>query len=54
MSNPILVFIAAFLLIATGFALILRGFPMDDSYEFMGSELERLEIKPLESPPDRI
>lgn len=52
MKNPILVFILGFLLIATGFALVLKGFPMEDEHDlFMGSTIEKLEIRPA---PDRI
>ncbi|MCI0557063.1 MAG: hypothetical protein MN733_01100 [Nitrososphaera sp.] len=54
MSNPVLVFIAGFLLLVTGFALVLRGFPMEDGYEFMGSTIERFEVKPMGPPSDRI
>lgn len=55
MKNPLIVFIAGFLLIATGFALLLKGFPMEDDHDlFMGSEIEKLEVTPLEEPPEHI
>ncbi|MCI0598745.1 MAG: hypothetical protein L0Y60_04360 [Beijerinckiaceae bacterium] len=54
MSNPILVFILGFLLIAAGFALVLRGFPVESGDEFMGSTIERFDVTPLRPPPDGI
>lgn len=52
MKNPLIVFIAGFLLLATGFALVLKGFPVEDDHDlFMGSVIEKLEIKPS---PDSI
>ena len=48
MKNPILVFVLAFLLIATGLALVLKGIPAD------GSEVIDFQMREIQKAPDAI